>query len=67
LTVLPLTTPLLRNFSNFGEGVTEVLTLFDVGSSADLDAGPCLDVAFHLRTSRVVGVCLDKGLASVDA
>jgi len=63
---LPLTTPLLRNFSNFGEGVTKGLTLFDEGSSA-VDAGPWLEVALSLRTGREVGVCLERGLVSVDA
>ena len=67
MTILPLTTPLLRNFSNFGEGVTEVLALFDEGSSAGLGTGPCLEVAFLLRTGREVGVCLERGLLSVDA
>jgi len=64
---LPLTTPLLRNFSNLGEGATEVLALFDEGSLAGLGAGPCLEVVFLFRTGREVGVCLDRGLVSVDA
>ena len=57
----------MRNFSNLGEGVTEVLALFDEGSSAGLGAGPCLDVAFLLRTGCEVGVCLERGLVSVEA
>ena len=43
------------------------MALFNVGSSAGLVARPCLEVAFRLRTGRVVGVCLERGLVSVDA
>ena len=64
---MSLTTPLLRNFTNLDEGVTEVLALFDERASAGLGAGPCLEVAFLLRTSREVGVCLERGLVPVEA
>ena len=64
---MPLTTPLLRNFSSLGEGATEVLALFDEGSLVDLDGGLGFEVAFLLRIGREVGVCLDRGLVSVDA
>ena len=56
----------MRNFSNFGEDATEVLAFFDEGSSPDLEAGPCLEVALRLRTDLEVGVCLEKGLVSLD-
>ena len=39
----------------------------DEGSSAGLDVGPCLEVALRLRTSREIGVCLERGLVSIDA
>ena len=42
------------------------MALFYEGSSADLGAGPCLEVAFLLRTGSEVGVCLERGLISVD-
>ena len=42
------------------------MALFYAGSSAGLGAGPCLEVAFLLRTGREVGVCLERGLVSVD-
>jgi len=64
---LSLITPLLRNFSNFGEGVTEVLAFLDEGSSVGFDAGPYLEAALHLRIGREVGVCLERRLVSVDA
>jgi len=48
-------------------GDTEDLALLDVGSSVGLVAGPCLEVAFHFRTGRGVGVCFEKGLISVEA
>ena len=64
---MPLTTPLLRNLSSLGEGATEVLALLDEGSSAGLDEGLGLEVAFLFRTGCEVGVCLDRGLVSVDA
>jgi len=60
-----LTTPHLRNFSNFGEGATAILARLKEGSSAVLEAGLCLATAFLLRTGREVGVCL--GLVSVEA
>ena len=44
-----------------------MLALFYEGPSASLGAGPCLEVAFLLRTGREVGVCLDRGLVLVDA
>ena len=43
------------------------MAFLDEGSSAGLDAGPCLEVALRLRTGRQVGVCLKRGLVSVDA
>ena len=57
--------PRLRNFSNFDEGATAVLARFEEGSSAVLEAGPCLDTTFLLRTGCEVAVCL--GLVSVEA
>ena len=59
--------PLLRNFSNFDEGATAVLGRFKEGSSAVLEAGPGFEVAFLLRTGREVGICLNRGLVSVEA
>jgi len=50
-----------------GEGATEVLALFADGSSAGLDGGLGLEVAFLLRTGREVSICLDRGLVLVDA
>jgi len=44
------------------------LARLDLGSSACLAAGPCLEVAFLLETGREAGVCLDEGgLVSVEA
>jgi len=64
---LVLTTPLLRNFSNFGKGVTEVVILFYEGSSAELGVGPCFEVTFLLRTGLVVGVHVERTLVSIKA
>jgi len=61
LTILPLTTLLLRNFFRFGEGRAEVLTRLDVGSSADFAAGPCLEEAFLLGTGLEASVSFDDG------
>ena len=43
------------------------MALFYECSSAGLDEGLGLEVAFLLRKGREVGVCLDRGLVSVDA
>ena len=43
------------------------MALLDEGSSAGLDGGLDLEVAFLFRTGREVGVCLDRGLVSVGA
>ena len=43
------------------------MALFAEASSAGLDGGLGLEVAFLLRIGREVGVCLDRGLVSVDA
>ena len=58
MTILPLITPSLKNFSNFGEGATSHLARLEEGSSAGLDGGLGYEVAFLLRTGRKVGVCL---------
>jgi len=43
------------------------LAFLDEGSLAGLDVGTRLEVALRLRTGREVGVCLERGLVSVDA
>jgi len=47
--------------------VIEVLAPFDEGSLVSLVAGPCLELAFLLRTGREVGICLERGLVLVEA
>ena len=64
---MPLITLLLRNIAKFSEGSTKVLTHLDLGSSAGLAAGPCLEVAFLLGTGRETGLYLNEdGLVSVE-
>ena len=65
MTILPLATPRLRNFSNFGEGTTADLTCLEEGSSVGFDGGLGWASAFLLRTGREVGVYL--GLVLVEA
>ena len=43
------------------------MALFYEGSSAVLDGRLGLEVVFLFRTGREVGVCLERGLVSVDA
>jgi len=61
LTILPLTTLLLRNLSRFGEGRDEALTRLDLGSSADFTAGPYLEGTFLLEPGLEGGVRCDVG------
>jgi len=67
LTILPFTTPLLRNIANCGEGETEVLTRLDGGSAACFAASPCLEETFLLGIGGETGDCFDGGLVSVEA
>ena len=68
MTILPLIMLLLRNLSRFGEGRDEALTLFDLGSSASLAAGPCLVDTFLLEPGPEAVVPSDVGeLDSVEA
>jgi len=51
---IALIAPRLRNFSNFGDGVTAVLAHLEEGSLAVLEAGLCLATTFLLRIGREV-------------
>ena len=68
MTILTLTTLLLRNLARFSEGSDEALTLLDLGSSAGFAGGPGLDGAFLLEPGLEAGVLNDVGgLVSVEA